>query len=129
MDWSSFQNAPIWDPIIGIGGNGEGSESVGEGRCVTNGPFADIEVMFYDSGVQPHCLSRGFPKNRELEELGKLVRPENINELMKRSDYGIFARELEERAHKFLTHTVRGDLSRFTGPNDSQLRSAVLTDD
>ena len=73
--------------------------------------------MFYDGEVQPHCLSRGFQTEEELEKLGGLIRPEVIKKLMKEDNYWRFASELEGRAHKFLTHSVRGDLSRFTGPN------------
>ena len=73
--------------------------------------------MFYDDETQPHCLSRGFPKEKKLKELGELIRPEAIDNLMKEDKYESFAGELENRAHKFLSHSVRGDLSRFTGPN------------
>ena len=73
--------------------------------------------MYYDGDIKPHCLSRGFQTEDELEKLGGLIRPEVIEKLMKEDNYWDFARELEERAHKFLTHSVRGDLSRFTGPN------------
>jgi tyrosinase len=94
-----------------------GETSVGDGRCVTNGPFADLEVMYYDGDELPHCLSRGFADETELKELGALVQPATIDELMAEDDYEVFATELEKRAHKFLSHSVRGDLSRFTGPN------------
>ena len=73
--------------------------------------------MFYDGEVQPHCLSRGFPGKEELEELGQLINPEAIKGLMKEKDYDKFESELEKRAHTFLSHSVKGDLSRFTGPN------------
>lgn len=121
LDWSKVHDAPVWDSITGLGGDGSGSESVGNGRCVTSGPFSDIEVMFYDGEVQPHCLSRGFPKKDELKELGELIRPEVIENVMNEDEYESFASELEKRAHKFLTHSVRGDLSRLTGPNGTPL--------
>ena len=117
QDASSFRDSPIWDSVTGLGGDGSGSESVGNGKCVTSGPFANIEVMFYDDEIQPHCLSRGFPGEEELSELGQLIQSEAIDNLLHEDEYDHFALELEKRAHKFLTHTVRGDLSRFTGPN------------
>ena len=117
LDWSSFRDAPVWDPSTGLGGDGPGSGSVGDGKCVTSGPFSELEVMFYDNEVLPHCLSRSFPEKEELKGLGELIRPEAINDLMKENVYEGFASELEKRAHKFLSHSVRGDLSRFTGPN------------
>ena len=117
LDWSQFRAAPVWDVDSGLGGDGTGPESVGNGRCVTAGPFSDIEMSFYDGEFQPHCLSRGFPPEKELKELGQLIRPEAIDNLMDEDNYHTFAGELERRAHKFLSHSVRGDLSRFTGPN------------
>ena len=92
---------------------------MGNGKCVTTGPFADIELSFYDGEFQPHCLSRGFPPEHELKELGQLICPQAIKHLMDESDYESFAEELERRAHEFLSHSVRGDLSCFTGPNGS----------
>ena len=120
LDWSNFRAAPVWDANAGFGGDGTGPESVGDGRCVTGGPFSDIEMSFYDGEFQPHCLSRGFPPEEELGELGHLIRPEAINGLIDEDDYHSFAGELERRAHKFLSHSVRGDLSRFTGPNGTR---------
>ena len=90
---------------------------MGHGKCVTSGPFSDLEVMFFDGEVQPHCLSRGFPEEEELKELGELIRPEAIDEFMGEDRYDNFAGELEKRAHRFLSHSVGGDMSRFTGPN------------
>ena len=73
--------------------------------------------MFYDGDVQPHCLSRGFPTEVELIEFGQLIRPDAIEHLKQENNFESFASELEKRPHTFLTHSVRGDLSRFTGPN------------
>ena len=117
LDWSNFRAAPVWNADSGVGGDGTGPESVGDGRCVTTGPFSDIEMSFYDGEFQPHCLSRGFSPEKELKELGQLIRPDAIDNLMHEDSYHTFAGELETRAHKFLSHSVRGDLSRFTGPN------------
>jgi len=118
LDWSDFRAAPVWDAKSGLGGDGSGPESVGDGKCVTTGPFSDLQMSFYDNDFQPHCLSRGFPSDSELQELGQLIRPDAISALMAEKDYSTFASEIEHRAHKFLSHSVRGDLSRFTGPND-----------
>ena len=117
LDWSDFHGAPVWDITSGLGRDGSGSGSVGNGKCVTSGPFSDIEVMFYDGEVQPHCLSRGFPTEKELKEFGQLIRPDAIKHLKEEDNFKSFASELEKRAHTFLTHSVRGNLSRFTGPN------------
>lgn len=119
LDWNKFHSSPVWDSVSGLGGDGNiaGATTVGEGRCVTDGPFSGINVRYYDGDEHPHCLSRGFPDDAELKELGELIKPEVINDLMAESDYDTFASEIERRGHKFLSHSVRGDLSKFTGPN------------
>ena len=83
--------------------------------------------MFFDGEYQPHCLSRGFPDEVELKELGRLIHPEVIERLMDDDDYATFEAELERRAHYFLSHSVRGDLSRFTGPNGACFLSTLLS--
>ena len=127
LDSSNFKDAPIWDSVNGIGGDGSGPDSVGEGKCVASGPFSDIEPMFYDGEVKPHCLSRGFLNDEEMKEIGELIRPESINDLMGEDKFDDFAGELEKRAHNFLTHSVRGDLSSFTGPNGSTVFSSFFS--
>lgn len=79
-------------------------------------------MSFYDGEFQPHCLSRDFPPEKNLKDLGQLIRPEAIDNLMDGNNYHHFAEELEMRAHKFLSHSVRGDLSRFTGPSGTPYR-------
>ena len=39
LDWANFQSSPVWDATNGLGDNGFRSQSVGDGRCVTTGPF------------------------------------------------------------------------------------------
>lgn len=122
LDSTNFRGAPVWSTTGGLGGNGnqEGPAGVGEGHCVTDGPFANLtDLLFFDDDEQPHCLSRGFASEQELSELGELVAPAAINELVLcDKGYDHFEAELEHRAHKFLSQSIRGDLSRFTGPND-----------
>ncbi|KAL9077910.1 MAG: hypothetical protein Q9157_003177 [Trypethelium eluteriae] len=120
LDWNNFHAAPVWDSVSGLGGDGDasGAMTVGEGRCVTKGPFSSIKVRYFDGEEHPHCLSRGFPSDGELKELGELIKPEVIEDLMTEPDFDKFASEVERRGHKFLSHSVRGDLSKFTGPND-----------
>ena len=121
-DSSNFENAPVWDDDEGFGGDGniEGEMTVGEGRCVTGGKFAGLEAMFYDDKYQPHCLSRGFQKGDKMLELSELIKPEAIDEVMEESDYGKFAHDLEVRAHTFISRSIRGDFSKYTGPYGKQ---------
>ncbi|KAI9665086.1 MAG: hypothetical protein M1821_006534 [Bathelium mastoideum] len=120
LDWNNFRESPVWDAASGLGGNGDpsGAPTVGEGRCVVDGPFASLEVSYFDGEEHAHCLSRGFPEHSELRELGELVKPDAIDGLMDEPDFEKFASEIERRGHTFLSRSVRGDLSKFTGPND-----------
>ena len=72
--------------------------------------------MFYEDKVNPHCLSRGFQKGDEMHKLCELIKPEAINKVMQESDYDKFAHALEARAHTFISHSIRGDFSKYTGP-------------
>ena len=118
QDWRDFHHAPVWSSDGGFGGDGNITDetTVGKGRCVTDGPFAGLEALYYDDQVQPHCLSRGFEKGERMEELAELIRPEVIEDLMHDDEYEKFAPELERRAHRFIRDGVNGDFSKFTGP-------------
>jgi tyrosinase len=119
-DWKDFANAPVWDNERGFGGNGDPSAqiSVGEGRCVTNGPFAGLKAMFYGESYEPHCLSRGFQTGAELEELSDLIRPDVIEDIMQKKDFSAFSEALEKNAHHFISGSIRGDFAKYTGPYD-----------
>ena len=75
LDWNNFVDAPVWDNEHGFGGDGDvtGDITVGEGRCVAEGPFAGLEAMFYDDEYHPHCLSRGFLKGAALKDKCRLI--------------------------------------------------------
>ena len=75
--------------------------------------------MYFDGQHQPHCLSRGFSKGPELSALAELIRPEVLEDLMKALTFEGFAPELERRAHRFISRSIRGDFSTYTGPYDS----------
>ena len=62
LDWEHLPSAPLWDVDLGFGGNGNSSDtkSVAHGYCVTEGPFAHLQVMNYGREHRPHCLSREF---------------------------------------------------------------------
>lgn len=64
MDSEDIRDAPVWDPELGFGGDGDAN--VGEvllrGHCVTNGPFAMLKILYLEFEDKPHCLSRGFAK-------------------------------------------------------------------
>ncbi|KAF7861798.1 hypothetical protein EAF04_007681 [Stromatinia cepivora] len=119
LDWEDFTRAPIWGPHnFGSNGNLDVEVSVGEGHCVTDGPFAGITAMFYDNEYHPHCLSRGFRSGTKMKELGKLVQPEVVKNIMSEDNFETFAHRMEHNAHRFVSQSIRGEFSKFTGPYD-----------
>ncbi|MCJ1432649.1 hypothetical protein MMC27_002006 [Xylographa pallens] len=125
QDFQTFTAAPVWDPRTGFGGDGDAAKpsTVVDGRCIVDGPFAGTEALYYAENIQPHCLSRGFEQDERLQELGELIRPAVLEELMRESAFETFAPELERRAYTFISRSIRGDFSRYTGPYDSSVIS------
>lgn len=91
---------------------------VGHGRCVNDGPFANLEVRHYDGDYHPHCLSRGFLEDELLVRFGhSRTQPEAIEKAMNEADYFNFLSELEDGPHAAIAKCVRGDFSKVTAPN------------
>ncbi|KAJ8062942.1 hypothetical protein OCU04_008189 [Sclerotinia nivalis] len=65
-----------------------------------------------------NCLSRGFRSGAEMKELGKLVQPEVVKNIMSEDNFETFAHRIEHNAHRFVSQSIRGELSKFTGPYD-----------
>jgi tyrosinase len=88
-------NAPVWDAETGFGGNGAIDEfqTVGNGSCVRDGPFAGYEIYYANLETNPHCLSRGFNFQ------GKDFAPEEVEMLYSNDKLANFSMELEERSH------------------------------
>jgi tyrosinase len=72
--------------------------------------------MFYGEEYQPHCLSRGFSTGDSLEELIALIKPDVLDDIMKEEDFKNFSERLEHNAHRFVSGSIRGDFSKYTGP-------------
>jgi tyrosinase len=121
LDSEAIENSPVFDPKTGFGGDGEvgGELTVSNtGRCVIDGPFAGIEVPYYDVKYQPHCLSRGF---RDLDgNLGHIdgsdITPESIEEVLSLKDYESFVTLMESRVHDAIPYGISGDFETFTAP-------------
>ena len=124
MDWENLLSSPVWDADLGFGGDGNRSdaESVAYGYCVTEGPFARLQVVNYGRDRNPHCLSRGFLLDREeLLARGESVSPRALEHLLQEENYAAFALALEQGAHDTVPFTVRGDFYKFTAPNGQLL--------
>ncbi|KAH6623942.1 putative tyrosinase [Chaetomium tenue] len=121
LDWMNMANSSIWDSVEGFGGDGHpaGPETVGEGRCVTEGPFAHLRPIIYNHTFATHCLSRGFHDGNTKGRLsGEAYKPEKIGEILRKSTYKEFSRELEIYLHGALHQGVNGDFKAMTAAND-----------
>ncbi|KAI4163567.1 MAG: hypothetical protein LQ342_002839 [Letrouitia transgressa] len=119
LDWDDLSSAPVWDDQFGFGGSGNTSANFGfRGYCVTDGPFANFQLLFIGPMEVPHCLSREFLSGEELTHWSSKIRPENIAELFERKRYKDFVLALEEGPHLTLPHFLHGDFSVPTAPQD-----------
>lgn len=119
QDWQDMPHAPVWDAEGGFGGDGASDApiTVGNGRCVRNGPFANLEARYFGDQAHSHCLSRGFATRDELRRVGAPISPEALEDLSRSSSsFEDFAQEIEHRAHAFMRDGIRGDFSAYTGP-------------
>ena len=94
----------MWDTETGFGGNGNKSAetSVFHSNCVTDGPFAGLEVLYMRYSYLPHCLSRGFESTEALKRLRVKVKPEALDELLRESHYEAFNLGLEDGPHSVI---------------------------
>lgn len=121
LDAEDLASSPVFDAATGFGGDGDvhGETTVGtSGRCVTDGPFADVVAEYYDTKKQPHCLSRGF--HDDTGALGHIngndVSPESIEEVLQIDDYEGFVGALEAKVHDVIPFGIGGDFETFTAP-------------
>ena len=130
LDWQNITNAPVWDDMSGFGSNGNTSniESTMKGYCVDSGPFANLQVLYLDSRLSQHCLSRGFESGETLTALGQHLRPEALEDLMEIPDYNTFNLMLEDGPHDAVPRSIRGDFSLFTAPYGKVLLVPFHTD-
>ncbi len=119
LDWKDMTRSPVWDTELGFGGNGNLSTepSVGVGHCVTDGPFANLQVLFYGLDENRHCLSRHFRNGQDFHHLCSYpIRLEAIQTLLRAENYESFNLELEDGAHHAIPNCIRGDWLRLTVP-------------
>ena len=119
MDWENLTQAPIWDEVLGFGGDGnqDAPLTVGFGRCVTDGPFANTTARTYGDEENAHCLSRGFRRGNDFTQLcTQQISPDAIHDLLQSPDYDSFNLRLEHSAHHMMPNCIRGDWLKFTVP-------------
>ncbi|KAL2217410.1 hypothetical protein M432DRAFT_516476, partial [Thermoascus aurantiacus ATCC 26904] len=119
LDWEDITKAPIWDPVIGFGGNGNESDAESiHGHCVTDGPFARLEVLYVEQIPYPHCLSRDFARGDNLTRFSLVVMPAALEELLNIPDYATFNLAVENVPHLSIPRGVHGDFATVTAPGD-----------
>lgn len=117
LDWEDVTLAPVWDSELGFGGNGNSSDVSGfRGFCVTDGPFARLQVLFIGRMEAPHCLSRSFLSGENLTVYAERIRPAALEKLLKASSYEEFNLALETGPHLSLPFSIHGDFSVPTTP-------------
>ncbi|RDW79812.1 hypothetical protein BP6252_04450 [Coleophoma cylindrospora] len=122
-DWQSLDTSSIWDTVHGFGGDGNVSvkSPIAAGNCVTQGPFSDLQLLFYNKTKLPHCLTRGF-KNYQTEELGSLFgeqfKPFEMGRLITAQTYDHFREMIEWTVHNAMHWGVRGDFGQDSAAND-----------
>ncbi len=120
LDWMDLANSSIWDSSMGFGGDGDPDSpvTVGEGRCVTDGPFSALRPILYNHTYTRHCLSRGF---RDGKAVGRLPRtpysPESIGSILRESTYKDFVRRVENYLHNTMHQAIAGDFLAMTAAN------------
>ncbi|KAF2237624.1 putative tyrosinase [Viridothelium virens] len=118
LDWNNISGSPVWDNEFGFGGNGNSSEDGFRGNCVTDGPFAWLEVLFIGDISVPHCLSRGFLEGDELNKWTSQWQPSVIDGVLSTQTYANFSLRLEDGPHLSLPHIIHGDYSVGSAPAD-----------
>lgn len=124
MDWLDLANSSIWDGETGFGGDGDSNTpvTVGNGRCVTTGPFTDLRPVRYNHTYTAHCLSRGF---RDGNQTGRLpaapFSPETVGALLRETTYTNFVQQVEYSVHNIMHQSIAGDFLALTAANGSSL--------
>jgi tyrosinase len=123
LDWMDLANSSIWDSSTGFGGDGDPNTpvTVGEGRCVTDGPFSELRPIIYNHTYIQHCLSRGF---RDGETVGRLpgtsYSPESVGRILRESTYKDFVRDVEYYLHNTMHQSIAGDFKAMTAANGKE---------
>lgn len=116
----NLASSSIWDATAGFGGDGrvDGPITVGNGRCVVDGPFADLQPIKYNHTYVRHCLSRGFRDNDTLGHISGLpFDPETIGKVKRKTTYVEFEKAVEMYLHNSMHVAISGDFLALTAAN------------
>ncbi|KAJ8093192.1 hypothetical protein PM082_020677 [Marasmius tenuissimus] len=134
-DANAVSTSPLWDPIVGFGGNGVIRNGAPQGfrRCVVDGPYANVTFPIglpgsFEDGSIPHCLVRQFndgQQNPISEETiaGSMRSVEYgsaaVASVMARMEYFGFQDSFENGPHNAVHGAVGGEMSAHNSPNDA----------
>lgn len=128
LDARNLSGAPVWDPQLGFGGDGNPGMPTGiyRGNCVTEGVFANTTRAYLSTnptwrqGVSysPHCLARAFFQGPQLEDLQRNVSAQAIESLLEETSFEQFFESFERGSHQVIPQFVHGDFMTYTAPND-----------
>ena len=128
LDWEDITKAPVWSSDLGFGGDGnrQHEQNLLNAHCVTDGPFANLNIPYIEDIYYPHCLSRGFETKYNLSIQGEFLRPEYIEKLLANDDYEEFNLGMEHGPHIAIPKSVNGDFSVHTAPFGEFLSLCIL---
>lgn len=133
LDVADPAHSSIWDAKSGLGGNGVNAfesnrrndallDNVANGVyfCVEDGPFAGLNVSYYRTEYQPHCLSRNFNNGIEFpgDMLSFAYTPAVLAKIHAIPGYDSFRQNLEGNPHGAVHSSTGGDMSPTSSPND-----------
>lgn len=128
VDWMNLAESSIWSNTTGFGGDGDpnGTVTVGKGRCVPDGPFAQLRPIMYNHTYEQHCLSRGFRDGEVLGQLpGHVFAPNAVGEIIRKSSYKEFVQDIEYRLHNVMHAAIAGDFLALTAANGMSLNASI----
>jgi tyrosinase len=111
----------VFDTQLGFGGNGDTglrkTPNPAGGYCVTDGPFAMLQVRYFGLKISPHCLSRNFRNDTKTGHFsGELLSSEIMDEIMQEEDLLKFTLKLEGAPHNAIPFGIGGDFKSFNAP-------------
>ncbi|EFX04623.1 tyrosinase central domain containing protein [Grosmannia clavigera kw1407] len=131
QDSDALAHSPLLNDLPGFGGDGNSQSRLANGShgayCVTDGNFANHMAAFdyiagYGIAPSPHCVSRRFdPGDRDGRQVGALVSPSVISDIIALPDYASFSEAMQKESVGpvvAVPNWIQGDMAQYTAPND-----------
>lgn len=89
---------------------------MGLGHCVTDGPFANLQALYFGNQNKTHCLSRGFTDLESAKNRIFYLTADALEATLMEPYYTGFYSRLENGAHNSIPMIIRGDFYKVTAP-------------